>query len=92
MSVSVCADEASATKTETSVFGAIWFQETISTRSAFTISRALFPSEEDRTTDSHPVAVITYACWQKRFASAQNISGQSLRINNRLFTVIGRHA
>ena len=48
-----------------------------------------FLPEEDRTTDSHPVAVITYACWQKRFASAQNISGQSLRINNHLFTVIG---
>ena len=33
--------------------------------------------------------MITYACWQKRFASAQNIVGQHLRINNRLFTIIG---
>lgn len=48
-----------------------------------------FLPEEDRTPDSHPVAVITYACWQKRFASAQNIIGQSLRINNQLFTIIG---
>jgi len=48
-----------------------------------------FLPEEDRTPDSHPVAVITYACWQKRFASAQNIVGQHLRINSRLFTIIG---
>jgi predicted permease len=48
-----------------------------------------FLPEEDRTPDSNPVAVITYACWQKRFASTQNIAGQHLRINNRLFTIIG---
>jgi predicted permease len=48
-----------------------------------------FLPEEDRTPDSHPVAVITYAGWQKRFASTQNIVGQHLRINNRLFTIIG---
>jgi len=48
-----------------------------------------FLPEEDRTPDSHPVAVITYASWQKRFASAQNIVGQHLRINNRLFTIVG---
>jgi predicted permease len=48
-----------------------------------------FLPEEDQTPDSHPVAVITHACWQKRFASAQNVIGQSLRINNHLFTVIG---
>lgn len=48
-----------------------------------------FLPEEDQTPGSHPVAVISHACWQKRFASAQNVIGQSLRINNRLFTVIG---
>ena len=48
-----------------------------------------FVPEEDKTPDSHPVTVITYACWQKRFASAPNVIGQSLRINNQPFTVIG---
>ncbi len=47
-----------------------------------------FLSEEDQTPGSHPVAVITYACWQKRFAS-QNVIGQSLRINGVPFTIVG---
>ncbi len=48
-----------------------------------------FVPEEDKTPGSHPVAVITYACWQKRFASAPNVIGQPLRINGQVFTVIG---
>ncbi|HYW69739.1 MAG TPA: ABC transporter permease [Pyrinomonadaceae bacterium] len=47
-----------------------------------------FAPEEDQTRSSHPVAVITYACWQKRFAS-QNVIGQQLRINGAPFTIIG---
>jgi len=48
-----------------------------------------FVPEEDQTPGSHPVAVITYACWQKRFASASNAIGQPLKINGKVFTVIG---
>jgi predicted permease len=48
-----------------------------------------FAPEEDQTPGSHPVAVITYACWQKRFASAQNVMGQTLRINGVSFTIVG---
>jgi putative ABC transport system permease protein len=48
-----------------------------------------FLPEEDQTRNSHPVAVITYACWQKRFASAPNVTSQSLRINGRPFTIVG---
>jgi len=48
-----------------------------------------FNSDEDKTPDSHPVAVISYACWQKRFASAKDVIGQSLLINSRTFTIIG---
>src|SRR5215471_211614 len=47
-----------------------------------------FQPEEDQTPGSHPVAVITYGCWQKRFASAPNIAGQSLRINGVNFTIV----
>src|ERR1043166_4488935 len=47
-----------------------------------------FLPEEDKTPGSHPVAVITHACWQKRFAS-QNVIGQSIRINGRVFTIVG---
>ena len=48
-----------------------------------------FTPEEDKTPDSHPVVVISYACWQKRFASANNVIGQTLLVNSRTFTVIG---
>ena len=48
-----------------------------------------FLPEEDQTPGSHPVAVITYACWRKRFASAQNVIGQQLRINGDNFTILG---
>ncbi len=48
-----------------------------------------FAPEEDKTPGSHPVAVISYACWQKRFASDRGIVGQALTLNGHAFTVIG---
>jgi len=48
-----------------------------------------FSPEEDQTPGSHPVAVITQACWQKRFASNGHVVGQALRINGHVFTIIG---
>ena len=48
-----------------------------------------FISEEDKTPGSHPVAVISYGCWQKRFASNSGIVGQPVKLNGHVFTVIG---
>jgi putative ABC transport system permease protein len=48
-----------------------------------------FAPEEDKTPGSHPVAVISYVCWQKRFASDRGIVGQALTLNGHVFTVIG---
>src|SRR6267142_7206280 len=48
-----------------------------------------FISEEDKTPGSHPVAVISYGCWQKRFASNSGIAGQPVKLNGHVFTVIG---
>src|ERR1043166_706687 len=48
-----------------------------------------FATGEDQTPGSQAVAVITYACWQKRFAASEKIIGQPLRINGHVFTVIG---
>src|SRR3984893_9021630 len=48
-----------------------------------------FVPEEDKTPGSHPVAIISYGCWQKRFASDRGIVGQALRLNGQVFTVIG---
>jgi len=36
-------------------------------------SWALLHTKEDKTPGSHPVAVISYGCWQKRFASDHGI-------------------
>jgi len=48
-----------------------------------------FRPEEDQTLSAYPVAVISYGCWQKRFASDTNVVGKQLSINGRSFTVIG---
>lgn len=48
-----------------------------------------FAPEEDKTPGTHPVAVINYGCWQKRFASDRAIIDKTLTLNGRSFTVIG---
>jgi predicted permease len=48
-----------------------------------------FAPEEDKTPGTHPVAVITYACWEKRFASDPNIVGHAISLNGHVFTVVG---
>src|ERR1700730_4734735 len=37
-----------------------------------------FLAEEDQTPKSHPVAVLSYTCWQKRFASDPAIVGRTI--------------
>ena len=48
-----------------------------------------FQPEEDRSPGLYPVAVISHACWQKRFASDPKVAGRTLSINGRTFTVVG---
>src|SRR3954469_12794450 len=48
-----------------------------------------FFSEEDQTPKSHPVVVLSYGCWQKRFASDPSIVGRTVSLNNVTFTVVG---
>ena len=52
------------------------------------LGRAFLP-EEDQTPDSHPVAVLSYNCWQRRFGGDPTIVGKTLQFNSRSFTVIG---
>src|SRR5262245_60129574 len=52
------------------------------------LGRAFLP-EEDQTPDSHPVAVISYNCWQHRFGGDPAVVGQTFELNSRPFTVIG---
>ncbi len=48
-----------------------------------------FLPEEDRTPDTHPVAVIGYGLWQRRFGGNPGVVGESITLNGSVFTVVG---
>jgi predicted permease len=52
------------------------------------LGRGFLP-EEDKTPGSHPVAVLGYGCWQKRFGSDPSVVGRTVLLNGRQFTVVG---
>lgn len=52
------------------------------------LGRAFLP-EEDVTPGSHPVAILSHACWQKRFAGNPSIVGQTILLNTHRFTIVG---
>jgi len=45
--------------------------------------------DDDRVPKGHPVAVISYAYWQRRFAGDPGVLGQSIAIDLMPFTIIG---
>jgi predicted permease len=48
-----------------------------------------FTPEEDRGVDAHPVVVVSYGCWQRRFGADPNVVGNSIFVNGHSFTLIG---
>jgi putative ABC transport system permease protein len=50
--------------------------------------RALLP-EDDQNFGDHPVVVISYELWQRRFGADSNLIGQSINLNGRGFKVVG---
>ena len=52
------------------------------------LGRGFLP-EEDQTPKSHPVVILSYGCWQKRFGADPGIVGRTVSLNNVAFTVIG---
>jgi macrolide transport system ATP-binding/permease protein len=48
-----------------------------------------FLSEEDRTPGTHPVAVISYGLWQRRYGADPNLVGKAVQLNDRSFTIVG---
>jgi macrolide transport system ATP-binding/permease protein len=52
------------------------------------LGRAFLP-EEDATPGTHPVALLSYRCWQQRFGRDPKVIGRSLKLNGIHFTVIG---
>ena len=48
-----------------------------------------FTPAEDKQAGASPYAVLSYSCWQNRFAGNENIVGQEIRINDAKYTVLG---
>jgi predicted permease len=48
-----------------------------------------FTPEEDRGVDAHPVVVVSYGCWQRRFGADPKVVGSSILVNGHGFTLIG---
>ena len=49
----------------------------------------LFTAEDDVTPGAHPVAVLSYAFWNRRFAKDPSIVGKTILINEHPITVLG---
>jgi len=52
------------------------------------MGRAFLP-EEDRQPGAHPVAVLSYGLWQRRFGSDGDIVGKTVQLNGLSFTIVG---
>jgi len=53
-----------------------------------TIGRVFRP-EDDVKPGGHPLAVLSYACWQKRFGGDPGVAGRQVKFNGMDFTVLG---
>ncbi len=48
-----------------------------------------FLPEEDQTRLSHPVVVVSYACWRRRFGADPALVGKNIILNGHSFVVVG---
>lgn len=48
-----------------------------------------FLADEDRPPDQTPVVVLGWGLWQRRFGGSEEVIGREVRLNGRMFTVIG---
>ena len=48
-----------------------------------------FLPDEDRTAGTHPVVVLSHQFWTRRFKADPTIVGQTIRLNNLPYTVVG---
>ena len=49
----------------------------------------LFSPDDNRTPDAHPVAVLSYDFWQRRFARDTHVLGKRITLNGSPFTIVG---
>jgi predicted permease len=48
-----------------------------------------FRADEDRTPGTHPVVVLSHQFWASRFAGDSAVIGQTIRLNNLPYTIVG---
>jgi len=46
-------------------------------------------ADDDRVPDAHPVVVISYAYWKRRFGLAPDVLGRTLELNGTTYTILG---
>ena len=49
----------------------------------------LFSPDDNRTPNAHPVAVLSYDFWQRRFGGDKSVLGKRITLNGSLFTIVG---
>jgi predicted permease len=49
----------------------------------------VFTSQDDQFQGTHPIAVLSYGYWQRRFGGDPGVIGQKLQINGYPFTIVG---
>lgn len=49
----------------------------------------LFTQDDDRTPGAHPVAVLSYAFWERRFGKDASLIGKTILVNEQPVTVLG---
>jgi putative ABC transport system permease protein len=57
-------------------------------RAQAAMGRTFLP-EEDRTPDTHRVALVGYGLWQRRFGGSPELLGQTIQLNDGNYTVVG---
>ncbi len=71
------------------VFGTIASGEYFTTLGVAPALGRVFTAADDQTPGAHPVIVLSYGLWQRRFGAANDVIGKTLEINKHTFTVIG---
>jgi predicted permease len=49
----------------------------------------LLTSDDDRVFGGHPVTVISYSYWQRRFGGTRDVPGRTVTFNNTTYTILG---
>ena len=49
----------------------------------------MLTADDDRVRGGHPVAVISWPCWQSRFAGDPQIAGRTIKLNGMDYTILG---